>query len=844
MTNKKLWLSLLAIVLIVCMISVTLVSCKKKDKEEEEEPEEEISIEEQALTAIVQGIQKSVAAGDMTDLRLDGTIGLTVNDKAYDVALALDLDLLQFEGYTYSKATSFSADEKYFTKVDGEDDEYEEASGLTEFKSGVTYYTRSKKSVEKNTYSNTALTAEIREGKNVLLGAYYADSQSALSGTDDAFEGGSLYVQCKTDDGQKYIKFPAPYVAATMKAFGASVDFHNIDLDDDDTWSGAESILAVVAGIAEDGHYTEGQSADVTINLESVLNSFSSILKGTQGYFNALGLDIDASALASILPAISIKISATFDSTGMVTGADLSLVIKEKDIEIKNKQTPQGTFLMIDMDGDVNIGLSLDYTIYGTDEDPNFFYPTNLKSYKAQDNIVDINLSVDLDLSKPIEYGLTLNGNALNIKVEEGYYTLSIKAAINPFALLQYLKNDATKKIDFSSTPKIISSIDLILEALSGAEIRLDKFAATVDRDKYHKDDDATQIQKTPLRLVIADSYSNLGNGYYQKGTAKMANISTTILSKGNDAINPGNIEISGVIDLVKGFIEKQGEANFGAPVSADEESDAKIMNILTTVGTYLAGAYIGINDGTHGVIYASFDSSKTTYEVIPFSGYTKWTGEIKGTESFNFYTVKTASEVKKATSYEAGKTYYVWGDNEWEKVDNSTVDNFDDLRYYYTKSGDTYTEASVTKANFTTAGDLYICKKAAGYREVSIDKFETGVTYYYYTVYNEAMTAAQAKKAYDDAAEGSKPTFYVKGLSDKGGDFGIGLSATLDISKENGLVIDATVTNLNIFGLPATLTAKISGLEASIWDNDYPIFIGENIDSYQTVNGKVQKSA
>ena len=38
MTNKKLWLSLLAIALIVCMLSVGLISCKKEE-EPEKKPE-------------------------------------------------------------------------------------------------------------------------------------------------------------------------------------------------------------------------------------------------------------------------------------------------------------------------------------------------------------------------------------------------------------------------------------------------------------------------------------------------------------------------------------------------------------------------------------------------------------------------------------------------------------------------------------------------------------------------------------------------------------------------------------------------------------------------------------
>ena len=245
MTNKKLWLSLLAVVLIVCMLSVGLMSCKKKtDDEEEEEEEEEITVEEQAANAIVEGIQASLKAADMTDLKVDGEVGLTVGDKNYTLALALDLDLRQFNGYNYTKCSSsskFDSKEKYFKKSDEDEDEYEEVKDLTEDTfnaSKTTYYTRSKKDLEDDQASNTFLNAELREGNKVLLGVYYFDTQEELEDTQDVYTGDVVYVQFfdKNTNKTKKMKFPAPFVKAMMIEMGASVDFHGIKLDELDIW--------------------------------------------------------------------------------------------------------------------------------------------------------------------------------------------------------------------------------------------------------------------------------------------------------------------------------------------------------------------------------------------------------------------------------------------------------------------------------------------------------------------------------------------------------------------------------------------------------------------------------
>ena len=833
MTNKKLWLSLLAVVLIVCMLSVGLMSCKKKTEEPEDPGDDDVvTLEEQAAEAIIEGIQKSLAAADMTDLRLDGEIELTVGEKVYTVALALDLDLRQFNGYEYTQckaSSTFDASEQYFKVKEDDEEEYEEAKGLTEEefnKSKTTYYTRHKKDLENDNFSNTALTAEIREGKKVLLGVYYSDSQEDI-GTKDPFTGDKLYVQYLPEGATTTTKmqFNAPYVAATMLALGGSVDFHGIDLAELDIWDTLGGVLPIIGSLADktQTEFVANQKASLTINLGAVLNQFSDVLSSASGYVDPLGLELNLSDLGTILPAISIKLAADLDSTGMATNVGLSLTIPEKDVEIKNKDTKK-TFLNINMTKDVEIGLGLRYTLYDTDEEPNYFFPSSYDAYEEFDNIIDADLSVDLYLGNAITYDIELNSNKLHIAVDPGYYRLSLDAALNPFVLLQYLKDDATKKIDFSSTPKIIDSIQIILEAVNALELKLTKYTAA-----DYKTEDSVAVQ-----LVVGKEYVPDTKDF---AAGKFVKVSTTILSNtGSGKISLDKGSIDDAIGLVKGFIEKSGKAE---AVSTEEEKEDTITPILTEVGKYLAGAVIRINNDDYAKVYAHFDSNDTVYKVIPFGGYTEWTGEIKGTEDFKFYT-KTAdaqyNKVSSTATYDEKATYYTFRAKGYYEYDKTK--GWDDMRYLYSKSGDTYSEIA-NKAAFDAAEKVYVWEGDA-YNEVSVDKdsFKPAETTYYTrtaeTYSSTGITAAQAKVAIDAAKEASTtvPTYYVKGLSD-GGDFGLGLAATLEI--DDNIKIDATITNLNIFGFPAAIHATISNLQLNLWDNNYPVFVGSNVTDYET---------
>ncbi len=843
MTNKKLWLSLLAVVLIVCMLSVGLMSCKKdKDVDDDDDEEEPITVEEQAATAIVEGIQKSMAAGDMTDLKVDGQVDLTVGEKKYTIALALDLDLLQHDGWTYNQCTSstkFNPKEKYFTK---EDDEYEEAKDLDEatFNADKTkYYDRSKKGKETSVKSNTFLNAEIREGDDVLLGVYYWDANKTIS-EDKAYTGDVIYVQFYDKDSgeQKQMYFPAPYVNAVMKANNAYVDFHGIKIDELDFWDTIGGVLPVIASLADKSKtvYQENSKASLTINLAAVLNNFASVLSSANSFVEPLGLDINLSNLGEILPAISITLGATFDSTGIATGVDLSLNIENKDMEIKKVKNGQvgETFLKIDMDKEVKVGLGLSYTV-GTATP---FYPDDLADYEKNNNIVDLDLSVDLYIEKDIKISIT---DAISIDIPGGKYTLFLSGQVNPFVILAEMKN-----LNFNDIAGVISSVKTILGAVEGLELEL--------KQVEDKAGNATNVQA--LFAVLATQYQKVGatDTYTKSAGGIKATFTTTLLNGYDNFPVIQGMDIDSLISTVQKIIVKLVQNKSDESPSTEGEEEDKITPILQQVGAYLAGAYIGINDkeDRHGKIFASFDTDDTKYGFIPFSGYTKWSG-VPSTEAqakWQFYT-KTEGQYQAApATYNANETYYTLHGGYARKVvtTGDNAEEFNPTRKYYTSSIAEPTEAELkVKTNFTEATGL--------------EKFATGTTYYVWVqeeYWAEAVKSDEyaSKKAnlyirtadtYTKATTFTKGTdYYVLGASEKDGDFGIDIAATImvDYDEDNGLdiVIDATkLGDLDIFGLPADFSAKISNINLTLWRNDPIIYIsGVGASRYSTVKGKI----
>ena len=778
MTNKKIWLSLLSIALIVCMLSVGLISCKK-DSDTPVTPAE--SVETQAIKAIIGGLQKSVEDGDMTDLKVDGDLGIKINDKQYTLSLNLDLDLLQ-KGETA-------------------------------------------------TTSNTFLEAELKEGSNILLGVYYYDAQQAVAEAN-AYDGNYLFVQYKSKtEGQKKMAFTAPNVAAVQSYKNGQVNFSNIDLTDEEIWE--DTILKyalMVAALAEDGVCTDTEAA-ITLNLGTLLdpNNPDGLADLVGGLVDFSDLDLDVpGGLAELLPEISLTLSADLED-GKVTGLSISLDIKEKDIVVKNISNANHKVLDINIDEDINIELTLDYVVGEVTRET----PSDLGSYVPQDNIIDVNIAVDLFLGSALSASFDLNGQKLTIGAQPGYYTLSLNVAANPWKVIAKINNG----LSFDGTANIINSIKEIINVVDSLQIKLTK-TANADGTEVTPDD--------VLNVLVASNFvgTTSGGKTTYATSEKLAQLISVKLISGYD-FPTAAISIDKAIDLVLVFIEKSGKAPTEAlsdatlaPASTADDDDNS--ELFKTIAGYLLGAYLGINDGVagHGDIYASFDTDATTEKMIPFSGYTKWTGDYNA--AYTYYTKTTEAGydvVDQSKGVDAKATYYTLTPAKFTKVDTSKT-TFDKMRQYYTYDGTKY--VANTDKKFET-GTTYYVYEGAKYEEVKVTAFDSTKTYY--THHDDAYTVA------DITAFAAGTEYYVRGYNDityddKGnivsrGDFGIKLAATLVV--DDNIVIEATVKNLDIFGLPATLNAKISNVQIKLWAQDFKVFNnGATVIDYSTIAANV----
>ena len=760
MTNKKIWLSLLSIALIVCMLSVGLIACKK-DPEPTPGPAE--TVETQAIKAIIGGLQKSVEDGDMTDLKVDGDLGIKINDKQYTLSLNLDLDLLQ-KGETA-------------------------------------------------TTSNTFLEAELKEGNNILLGVYYYDAQQAVAEAN-AYDGNYLFVQYKSKtEGQKKMAFTAPNVAAVQNYKNGKVDFSNIDLTDEEIWE--DTILKyalMVAGLAEDGVCTDTEAA-ITLNLGTLLDPSNpdglADLVGGLVDFEDLDLNVPG-GLAGLLPEISLTLSANLEDE-KVTGLSISLDVAKKDIVVKNITNANHKVLDINIDKDINVELTLDYVVGEVTRET----PSDLGSYIPQDNIIDVNLAVDLFLGSALSAKFNLNGQELTVGAQPGYYTLSLNVAANPWSVIAKINNG----LSFDGTANIINSIKEIINVVESMQIKLTK-TANADGTAVTPDD--------VLNVLVATNFTKStqnGKDVYTRYN-KLAQLISVKLVTGY-TFPTAAISIDEAIDLVLVFIEKSGKAPAEAltdatlvPASTADDDDNS--ELFKTIAGYLLGAYLGINDGVtgHGKIYAEFDSDATTEKMIPFGGYTKWTGDYNA--AYTYYTKTTEAGydvVDQSKGVDAKATYYTLTPAKFTKVDTSKT-TFDKMRQYYTYDGTKY--VANTDKKFET-GTTYYVYEGAKYEEVKVTAFDSTKTYY--THHDDAYTVA------DITAFAANTDYYVKGKSD-GGDFGIKLAATVVV--DDNIVIEATVKNLDIFGLPATLNAKISNVQIKLWAQDFNVFVGgANVVAY-----------
>ena len=153
MTNKKIWLSILAVILVVCMSVGMLVACGKTDEDNTKTPEKKPDEKTTAFAQLMTGLSKTLnsAAASLSDLSAGAKIDIELKNgeetKNYTVQANVSLDLLE-KGDTYSAA-------------EGEE-------------------------------CNTVLEVEILEGTTVVLGVYYYDD--VQSKDDLVYEGNTIYL--------------------------------------------------------------------------------------------------------------------------------------------------------------------------------------------------------------------------------------------------------------------------------------------------------------------------------------------------------------------------------------------------------------------------------------------------------------------------------------------------------------------------------------------------------------------------------------------------------------------------------------------------------------------------
>jgi hypothetical protein len=836
--TKKLGVSLLAIVLIVCMLSVGLFACNK------DKPESGDSVELQAVKAIVGGVQKSVEDGDMKDLKVDATLGLNVNDKTeYKIKLALDLDLLQYHDWTYTPLAStakFDANAEYYKK--NQKNEYERAYvasyDFDDVKS--TLYTKARKNAETDKQTNSWIDAEIIEVKKdgtatnkTLLGLYFSDkpstTESKYAGVSDIYQGNTLYVQANTADGQKKMAFPAPFIGGVQAALDGQVDFSGIDLTDEEIWDSLDEYLGIVASLAQDGVCTSTKAA-ITLNVGKLLDSdpdneysLITLVKGLQGYLDALGLDLKATDLGTFLPNIALTLSADLED-GKVTGIDISLGLDKKNMNLKtiDKSTDPATkkdFLVVKMDENVQLTISLDYAI-GT---ATKFRPSDLNTYKKQGNVLDAKISADLHLGEK----LAIEVAGYKIGIDPGDYTLSAQIAANPWEILAHIK-----EYNFDGISNIISSITTMLQGIDCVDLHIINKANRTD----------------VLRLVVGHEYEKPDDVYVTDGSI-FAFVSTTIISQGDEPLELGmNLDelLTFVQNIISGTAKKGGYApddkhpvdpytpSVNPPASdlstaAAEDATTKL---LKTIGGYLLGAYIGINDGTNGDIFAKFDSSKTASGLIPFSWYTEWKGG--ATDKFDIYEKATSDKYTAVASdakYDKDTKYFVWVPETFNRVD-TVAKAWDKYLAYFTRTNigtETepvyqYTDKTFADEEEYKAFDEPIYTYQGGYwSEKSFEKatdFKPATETYY------TRTAETFTKVTNPDWDDENKTYYVKGAAEEGGDFGIGLKAELKIDNGN-ISIEATVENANITGfLPETINVGLSNINISLFNCDYTVII------------------
>lgn len=736
MTNKKIWLTILAVMLIVCMLC-SFVGCKNNDEQKTTTttPNKTTKTDgEKAVEQLLSGIENAINEQNLQDLKAGANIDFEVKygteTKKYNLAFNLDLDLVQ-RGETSPS-------------------------------------------------HNTQLEAEITDmaTNKVVLGVYYYDGEA---GTNDVYTGNSVYL--RTED--KLMYFDAPFIADTMTALAADVQFTD-NADISDAMSSADSIVGILKDYLGNATYSETGSS-VSIKLGDIVDGLKDLISGINisDYTNPLNVDITLDQVIEAIKSLTITINTTVDN-GVLTGVDLSLGLDAFDLTAKKLNSTEN-LLVVKLDKNTTVSISADFKV--GDFITHTFNTGDLESAEYTENLINAQASLDFYVSNPINI---MFNESLGLSLNAGYYTVELKAAANPFLVLSKLKKDGKWDIAFVDTYTVVTD------------------PVETDLNKYFTKPDATKEE-----YVQATTF-NASTTYYTK-TAQLTNIIDAVskivpiiadlqlkLTQTKD-VNGNAVSIDAGTatyldaEIVKNYSNEAKEAELGSYVylkmnllsglsldlsngmsltdlleqvpglieglsSADDGLDDATKNTLTTIGGYLLGSYLGINDGEtgHGLIYASFDSSKTTTKKIPFSGYTAFNGEYN--DAYTYYVDQYTVVAASAAKADAFNTYYI------------------------KNSDDTYTKAD----------------------SVENAKFDAATTYY-----THAYVGAGNITAF---AAGTQ--YYV------GPEYGIGLNATLNtanlstaITSTSGL-ITATIDGLDfIKGMPASLTVSIGNVHASLFD-------------------------
>lgn len=495
--KKSLWLKTLALVLIVAMMSVMFVACKKDKEPEEPSGTPSTTIEATDVTdLIMEGLANAVKDEKLSELNMGAQLTVKANDETYTIKLGVILDLLEVND----------------KKADGT---YNVTSNDSEFSLNVT---------DKNNAQ--------------LFNAYYADGTPSAN----VYGGNRLYVAYKNADGtMTKAAVKAPFVMETMKKQNGYVWDNEIndgamDLIED-TIPGALTMAAGIIGrnpvIAADK-----KSCSLDIPLTELIDPSTELGQMIAGlnvdnYLTSLGIKGSLSDILNALPSIAIKVSATFDKDAALSGLKLGLELGKTTQNMVIKHTNDKDLINIAISKDLSVELGFDFAMGQAAQ-----YMVYQNSYADYREVSALNatLSADLVLAKGIDNRINFGDGTqyLGITIPAGTYKASVALDIDPTVLLgaqfttpvptYYLdkdgvkhyidKDDSTKsytvaeyeankdKVLQSSVANFDVIISEVLEAINYIELSVASTDTTVLHIKAYKKGGALYVETVNLDLI------------------------------------------------------------------------------------------------------------------------------------------------------------------------------------------------------------------------------------------------------------------------------------------------------------------------------------------------------